>query len=456
MQIALETSLEGTYRDLNILTRLMALPQKRTLARELLRVSPHAPLAPAVLIENDWWEDVEPKAAGWEKAFARHPTVQLALGQRYAKMKKYDDAERCLRATIELSPEYRAYQALADVYAARGRFDRWQATLDDYLEQEDIGLDHARVRVEIANALMARGDYKAARPYAEAAGETWAQWAMRCAADCTEALGDWDRSEMWIRRIAERYESPLEWYCWCHRTGRGDLAAARRADPGQPSTTTPTRSAWSASCIIWTVSRARRWKPSARPSRRRTTRPTACIWRSWRRRWGTARSRGTALRQVGMPGQSDGRGGRDAPRRRGRGGQGQARPGLRSTATWRPWSGLRGRSFASSWAGSWSSGARTRTRCLSGPVRERPGSQHPDPDRGRRHPPAEGRAGEDPPGRVARPQGLGRTRTASEVRMKARESAPQADRGAIGPGHSFNFASSMVRSGRFPGNRGTH
>ena len=130
------------------------------MARELLRVSPFAPLAAAILIENDWWEDVEPKAAGWEKAFARHPTVQLALGQRYAKMKKYDDAERCLRATIELSPEYRAYQALADVYAARGRFDRWQETLDAYLKQEDIGLDHARVRVEIANALMARGDFR--------------------------------------------------------------------------------------------------------------------------------------------------------------------------------------------------------------------------------------------------------------------------------------------------------
>ncbi|MEJ7640323.1 MAG: hypothetical protein WKF75_20740 [Singulisphaera sp.] len=111
-------------------------------------------------------------------------------------MKKYDDAERCLRATIELSPEYWAYQSLADVYAARGRFDLWQATLDAYLEKEDIGLDHARVRVEIANALMARGDYMAALPYAEDAGETWAHWAMRCAADCTEGLGHYERSEM--------------------------------------------------------------------------------------------------------------------------------------------------------------------------------------------------------------------------------------------------------------------
>ena len=287
----------------------MALPPKLPLARELLRVSPFAPLAASVLIENDWWEEVEPKAAGWEKDFARHPTVQLALGQRYAKMKKYDDAERCLRATIGLSPEYRAYQALADVHAARGHLDRWQATLDAYLKQEDIGLDHARVRVEIANALMARGDYKAALPYAEAAAETWAQWAMRCAADCTEALGDCDRSEMWILRIAERYEKPPGVVLLVPPDRPRRPRRGPPGDAGQPSATTRSRSDV-VGFMHYLDGEPREALEAFREAfKGRTTRPPACIWRSWRRRWGTARcatrpcgrsgSQGTRMGAVG-------------------------------------------------------------------------------------------------------------------------------------------------------------
>lgn len=119
--------------------------------------------------------------------------------------------------------------------------DRWRATLDEFLEQPEAGLGHAQVRVDIAYWLMKSGKWREAEPYAAAAAETWAAWAMRCATECYAGLEDWDRSESWVRRTSERYPAnALDWFFWCRRTGHGDMEAAPRvaeafgADLGEP------------------------------------------------------------------------------------------------------------------------------------------------------------------------------------------------------------------------------
>ena len=93
---------------------------------------------------------------------------------------------------IELSPDAWAYQTLAATYKEQGNIDRWKETLDEFLKKvEDPGLDHAKVRVEIANYYMGLKQWDKARPYAEAAAATWAGWAMSCAARCAEGEQDW-------------------------------------------------------------------------------------------------------------------------------------------------------------------------------------------------------------------------------------------------------------------------
>jgi len=117
--------------------------------------------------------------------------------------------------------------------ARAGDVDGWLRVLDEYLEEtEEIGLDHDQVREEIANYLMSKGDFEKALPYAETAAESWAGWAMRCAATCNEGLKRWERAELWMRRISERYEnSAHDWLLWVVRTGHGErIAAAGRAE----------------------------------------------------------------------------------------------------------------------------------------------------------------------------------------------------------------------------------
>ena len=72
---------------------------------------------------------------------------------------------------------------------------------------------------------------------------------MQCAVRCYEGMKDWERAELWVRRLSERYpdSSVREWLNFCKRTGHGDIAAARAlveqfgADAGEPGSRPPLR-----------------------------------------------------------------------------------------------------------------------------------------------------------------------------------------------------------------------
>jgi tetratricopeptide (TPR) repeat protein len=120
---------------------------------------------------------------------------------------------------------------LADNYKSQGKIDRWLETLEKFLANvEDLGLDHARVRVDIADYYMGLKQWDKARPYAEDAAQTWAGWAMECAGRCAEGEKDWERAETWYSRDTERYPDGAwaVWYLFCKRTGQGNLEAARQ------------------------------------------------------------------------------------------------------------------------------------------------------------------------------------------------------------------------------------
>jgi len=188
--------------------------------------SPFAPMARASQI-NGPWQAIQDKADAWEKE-SLHPAVQRALGQQYLQVKRYADAERCLKRAIALSPEVELYRLLADAYLADNKKDQWLATLEASLNAEDPGLAHARTRVIIASEFMRHDDYKRALPYADAAASTGAEWALRCAGMCREGLGDWKEAEECMRAIAGRYDDAYEeWFFWCVRTGKGDVRAAQ-------------------------------------------------------------------------------------------------------------------------------------------------------------------------------------------------------------------------------------
>ena len=200
---------------------------KAAAARELMLVSPHDPLAYDTLINHDW-EFAQPHAADWEKEFARSAAVLGALGSRYFKMHALPDAERCMKAYRKLAADKWGYVTLADIYKDEGKIDTWQQTLDEYLEKvEDPGLQHAQVQVSVAHYYMSQKQWAKAEPYAAAAAQTWAAWAMIAARDCYEGMGDFKKAEVWQQRISERYENnQLDWYFWCKRTGEGDVKKA--------------------------------------------------------------------------------------------------------------------------------------------------------------------------------------------------------------------------------------
>ncbi len=215
------------HNDVRVILQTARTDKLNTLFARALheQVSPHAPIAQAILVKSDW-AYAGPRAAQWEKA-TQHPRVLLELGKRYAALKRPGDSERCLKRSIALSSDATGYQELANSYKAQGQMELWQQTMEALLKEPDPGLRHAWVRVEIANELMRRKEFKKALPYAEAAAQTWAAWAMLCAGRCYEGLGEFDKAEVMMRRVSERYtDQYFRWFWFCQRTGKGDARAA--------------------------------------------------------------------------------------------------------------------------------------------------------------------------------------------------------------------------------------
>ncbi|WP_422928463.1 hypothetical protein [Singulisphaera sp. PoT] len=216
---------EGPDAKLARLLQMVALEFPRHTSMEL---DPLSTYALATLIEYDW-PRYKDKAKEWEQASTRSLALAKVFAERYMDERHFDVAETYWKRAIAIYPDDTSYEELAESYKARGDVARWKETLDEYLDKvEDHGLNHAGVRVKIADEFMKQKRWKEARPYADAAAETWAGWAMACASRCAEGMEDWESAELWMRRVSERYprSSYLNWFKLCSRTGHGDIKAA--------------------------------------------------------------------------------------------------------------------------------------------------------------------------------------------------------------------------------------
>ncbi|MBN9123043.1 MAG: hypothetical protein J0I06_28545 [Planctomycetes bacterium] len=198
-------------------------------ARQLLATSPHTPIGQAISIAYGGPQPAA-KLAETEARYADHPVVLWGLGQRHLADGRREDAVRCWKRWAELSPDGGAFRELAGLYRAAGDEERWLETLEASLKEEDTGLSHAQVRVEIAKHFMRAKDFRRAEPYATAAAASGAGWAMLCAAECHEGLEEWDAANDLYAAAAERYRDPaFAWYFSCRFTGKMDRQGAERA-----------------------------------------------------------------------------------------------------------------------------------------------------------------------------------------------------------------------------------
>ncbi len=195
---------------------------------QLPRCSPQWPLAIASQIESDW-RAVESKAKDWEQKYSRSPLVILALSKKYQELQRSADAERCLAKINELTPTHASCLALADVRQQRDDDEGVQEILERALLLPSMGLEQTEIFRRLAALYMVKGDWNRAKPYAQAAAESYAGWGLEVAGRCEEGLENWTEAENYYRAISERYfESSAEWYFWCVRANRGDRATAQK------------------------------------------------------------------------------------------------------------------------------------------------------------------------------------------------------------------------------------
>lgn len=194
----------------------------------LRRMSPDCPAVIAATVQRDW-KSAEPQAEGWEKGTS-NPRVLMALADQYRAQRKAEAEERCLLRWSEIDLSHEVYGRLADLYLRTDREERWKEIVTESLEIPGFGLEQAQANNQLARWHMRRSEWREALPYAEAAAESYSSWGLGCAQDCYEALGGWEQSEAVARARTGRYQGDwLEWYLWCRRNGRGDLAGARTA-----------------------------------------------------------------------------------------------------------------------------------------------------------------------------------------------------------------------------------
>ncbi|BBO32634.1 tetratricopeptide repeat protein [Lacipirellula parvula] len=203
--------------------------QRRHFAIEFRQVSPHSPQAARMQ-----WETAETytpeQLAKWEQELREDPVGWMSLGQCYYSLSKLDDATRCYKRSVEISPCYDATLGLANCYYYNGKRELWKPTLESYLEVEDLGLAHAQIHQQIAGECIGRRSWREAEPHALDAAQTYSAWGLQLASTVYEGSRQWEESERFVAAASRSYPSyysGMQWYLWCRRTGRGELDEAR-------------------------------------------------------------------------------------------------------------------------------------------------------------------------------------------------------------------------------------
>lgn len=204
-------------------------PWSPIVAAEFRKIVPNHEMA----VRWDILTDKKPtpeKLQKWEQSLHDDPISFRLIGNRYRELEDQENAVRCYEHSMELLPTYETASELAKHYQSIDQSEKWEQVLLDYLETEDLGLQHAGARRQLVAGLTSQGRWQDAKQHAILAAQTYQATSMLVASEVLEVLAQWDQSELWIRRLSQSYPSTsgYRWYFWCRRTGRGDLETARR------------------------------------------------------------------------------------------------------------------------------------------------------------------------------------------------------------------------------------
>lgn len=198
-------------------------------AGPMLAVSPHSPYA-MLLALNGTSRVKSADEKTWEQAAQRSPQLASEFATTWKDRGDLTKAEQFLKLAARLDPSHATYRKLAEHYQAQGDDENWLKAMNDLLETPSLGLEHARARCEIAEYYVNQREWEKALPYADAAAQTGAQWALNWGRAVNEANQNWQAAELAHVALIERYgENPVYWYFFCQRNGCGQLDTAREA-----------------------------------------------------------------------------------------------------------------------------------------------------------------------------------------------------------------------------------
>ena len=204
-------------------------PWSPIVAAEFRKIVPNHEMA----VRWDILTDKKPtfeKLQEWEQKLHDDPISYRLIGQRFHSLGDLENSVRCYERSMELLPTYETASELAKHYKGTNQNEKWEQVLLDYLETEDLGLEHAGARRQLVDGLARQGRWQDAKHHALLAANTYQAASMMVASEVLEHLGQWDESERWIQAVSQSYPSTggYHWYNWCRRTGRGDLVTAKR------------------------------------------------------------------------------------------------------------------------------------------------------------------------------------------------------------------------------------
>ena len=204
-------------------------PGSVVVTNEFRKIVPNHELAVRWAILTDEQPTAE-KLQQWEQKLRDDPISFRLIGRRYDSLGDQENALRCFERSMELLPTYETASELAKHYQRTDQAEKWEQVLMDYLDTEDLGLQHAGARRQLVAGLARQERWQEAKSHALLAAQTYQAASMIVASEVLERLGQWDESERWIRATSQSYPSTggYHWYNWCRRAGRGDLEAARR------------------------------------------------------------------------------------------------------------------------------------------------------------------------------------------------------------------------------------
>jgi len=170
------------------------------------------------------------KLKNWEKKLRIDSEGFAAIGNRYREQQKNQEAIRCYQKSLKIRSTLGVARDLAALLHDAGEYEDSEMVLIKFIGSSNDAMEIQFAQRDMAKWLGSRGLWREAKPYAEAAAETWSTFGLADAARVNEYLARWNESEKWIKAETESYpsHSGYNWYAWCRRNGRGDLETAKK------------------------------------------------------------------------------------------------------------------------------------------------------------------------------------------------------------------------------------